>query len=88
MEAVDITRLSSKGQIVVPRAVREALGLEPGAKFVVLADGDTIILKRIREPSLSEFRRMAEKAERKAKEAGLTSSDVEAAITRARRKAK
>ena len=86
MQAVDITRLSSKGQIVVPRAVREALGLETGAKFIVLADADTIILKRIQEPSLAEFRRMANKAEERAREAGLTPEDVEAVVERARRK--
>jgi len=66
--------------------VREALGLETGAKFIVLADEDTIILKRIQEPSLAEFRRMAKKAEERARETGLKPEDVDAVIARARRK--
>ena len=88
MQAVDVTRLSSKGQIVVPRAVREALGLKTGAKFVVLAEEDTIILKRIREPSVAEFRRMADRAEARVKEAGLGPEEVDKAVGRARRRTK
>jgi len=88
MQAVDVTRLSSKGQIVVPRAVREALGLEAGAKFIVMGEGDTIILKRIREPASADFRRMADKAEARALEAGLTPADVHSAVKRARRRRK
>jgi AbrB family looped-hinge helix DNA binding protein len=38
--------LSSKNQIVVPREARDALGLKPGAKLIVVARGDTIILMR------------------------------------------
>jgi bifunctional DNA-binding transcriptional regulator/antitoxin component of YhaV-PrlF toxin-antitoxin module len=72
----------------VPRAVREALGLEAGARFVVLADADTIILKRIHEPSIEEFRRMADKAEARAREAGLEPADVENAVSRARHRNK
>jgi AbrB family looped-hinge helix DNA binding protein len=38
--------MSSKGQVVIPESVRKALGLEVGAQFVVMGDGDTVVLKR------------------------------------------
>jgi AbrB family looped-hinge helix DNA binding protein len=38
--------LSSKNQIVVPRAARDALGLKPGAKLHVVVRGRTVILLR------------------------------------------
>ena len=41
---MDITRLSSKGQVVIPRAVRERLKLEPGQQFTVVARGDQLTL--------------------------------------------
>ena len=44
MGTVATTRLSSKGQVVIPGDVRKALGLEVGAQFVVMGDGDTVVL--------------------------------------------
>ena len=42
------SRLSSKGQVTIPKEVRDSLGLEPG-DFVTyqLADGDSVILRRV-----------------------------------------
>ena len=39
-------RLSSKGQVTVPRAVREALSLEEGDHLVFRVEGDRAILAR------------------------------------------
>ena len=50
------TRLSSKGQVVIPEEIRRSLGLAPGSRFVVLSEGDVVILKRIDAPARSEVR--------------------------------
>ncbi len=39
-------RLSSKGQVTVPRAVREALALEEGDRIVFRVEGDRAIIAR------------------------------------------
>ena len=39
-------RLSSKGQVTVPRAVRDALALEEGDRLVFRVEGDHAILAR------------------------------------------
>ena len=39
-------RLSSKGQVTVPRAVREALSLEKGDRLVFRVEGDHAVLAR------------------------------------------
>ena len=39
-------RLSSKGQVTVPRAVREALALEEGDRLMFRVDGQRAILAR------------------------------------------
>lgn len=39
------TTLSSKGQVVIPAAVREALGIEPGTRIAVRQEGHRIILE-------------------------------------------
>jgi AbrB family looped-hinge helix DNA binding protein len=36
--------LSSKNQIVVPREAREALGVQPGDKLLIVVRGKTVII--------------------------------------------
>jgi AbrB family looped-hinge helix DNA binding protein len=38
-------KISSKGQLVLPKAVREAHGLVPGSEVEVESVGETIVLK-------------------------------------------
>ena len=80
MEDVTTTKLSSKGQIVIPEAIRRRLSLEPGAEFVVLGEEDTIVLKRIRTPAMRDFDTIVARARHAARRAGLRRSDVAAAI--------
>jgi AbrB family looped-hinge helix DNA binding protein len=42
---METTRLSNKGQIVIPKKVRAAHGWEPGLEFVVEDEDDGIKLK-------------------------------------------
>ncbi|MCY4075976.1 MAG: AbrB/MazE/SpoVT family DNA-binding domain-containing protein [Acidobacteria bacterium] len=74
------TRLSSKGQIVIPEAIRRRLGLDPGSEFVVLGDGDTIVLQRVRAPTMQDFDTIVARARQAARRAGMRRSDVAAAI--------
>ena len=40
-----LAKLSSKGQLVIPKKVRERLNLRPGAQFHIQIDDEQIILK-------------------------------------------
>ena len=86
MHELATTRLSTKGQVVIPEEVRTALGLEPGASFVVLGEADIVILKRIDPPSPREIRALAARARRRAKQAGVRAADVHLAIRDVRRR--
>jgi AbrB family looped-hinge helix DNA binding protein len=86
MTALATTRLSSKGQVVIPDEIRKALGLESGARFVVLSEGDVVMLKRIDAPARSEVRTLAAKVRRKARRAGVKPADIEKAIRDVRRR--
>lgn len=46
---METTRLSSKGQVVLPKAVREACGWQPGTELVVELTADGVTL-RTRKP--------------------------------------
>jgi len=86
MSALSTTKLSSKGQVVIPEDIRKALGLEAGAKFVVMGDGDVVILKRITARARREFQTLAAKTRAQARRAGLKPTDVARAVRRVRRR--
>ena len=86
MNTLGTTRLSSKGQVVIPEAVRKALGLEPGTCFIVLSDGDVVMLKPISPPARSAVRSLAAEVRRKARRAGVRPADVASAIRGVRRR--
>ena len=78
------TKLSSKGQVVIPEEIRRRLGLEPGAQFVVVAEGDVVVLKALKAPRLSDFRRLLDQAQAAAASVGLTERDIQDAIQQVR----
>jgi AbrB family looped-hinge helix DNA binding protein len=85
MEKYATTRMSSKGQVVIPEEVRTRLKLEPGAQFVVVGKDDVVILKTIEQPSMAEFDALVREARRQARAAGMKRSDITKALSRARR---
>ena len=79
------TKMSSKGQVVIPEAIRKRLGLEPGDRFVVVAGKDAVILKTIAVPTIDEFDELLGAARKQARRAGLERSDVADALAEVRR---
>mgnify|MGYP002750475904 FL=1 len=86
MASVSTTKMSSKGQVVIPENIRKQLNLKAGAQFVVLGEKDVVILKSISPPSMDEFDDLIAQARKKAKKAGLKKSDIKDAIAQARGK--
>jgi len=78
------TKMSSKGQVVIPESVRDELGLRAGVQFVVLGHGDTVMLKVISPPSVNEFEAALEHLRHRAKTAGRTRKDVARVIAEVR----
>jgi len=84
MENIDYTKLSSKGQIVVPKGIRDYLRLKTGELFLIFADKDTLILKRVKKPSDTDLEKMFAKSQKLAKEKGLKKEDLEKTIKNVR----
>ncbi len=49
----DFARVSSKGQITIPKAVRDALGIKQGDAVLFSVDGERVLFSRI--PDLMEI---------------------------------
>ena len=88
MANISTTKMSSKGQVVIPENIRKQLNLKTGTQFVVVGDKDVVILKNISPPSLDEFDELIAKARKNAKAAGIKKSDINDAILKARGKKK
>jgi AbrB family looped-hinge helix DNA binding protein len=80
------TKLSSRGQVVIPEEIRNLLGLEPGTQFVVVGEGDVVLLKAVEAPNLTDFRALLDRAQKSAKAAGVKAADVGDAIREARKR--
>jgi AbrB family looped-hinge helix DNA binding protein len=86
MAELATTKMSSKGQVVIPEDIRKRLGLEAGSQFVVVASKDAVILKTISPPSMAEFDELIRKARRQARKAGMKQSDIKKAVAEVRRR--
>ena len=86
MANVSTTKMSSKGQVVIPDNIRRNLNLKAGAQFIVVADKDVVILKSISPPSIDEFDELIAIARKDGKKAGLQKADIAEAIKKVRRK--
>jgi len=69
MAILEMTRMSSKGQVVIPKQLREKLGLNPGDSLVVALQEDRLILRKL---TLDDI---IEKSERNYKEGKVLSHE-------------
>ena len=84
MQTVATTKMSSRGQVVIPEQIRKSLSLENGTQFIVLGEGDVIVLKTISPPSVHEFDSVIGRARAQAKASGMAPEDIDEAIRQSR----
>ena len=80
---IDVTRISSKGQVVIPKSIRERLKLREGDRLIAYARGNLIILRRL-EGEESILRLLSQPVRKKIAELGVTRKDVDNAVEWAR----
>jgi AbrB family looped-hinge helix DNA binding protein len=78
------TRMSSKGQVVIPEDIRNRLKLKNGSRFVVVGKDGVIILKTISPPAMAKFDVLVSEARKQAKKAALKPADISDAVKKAR----
>jgi len=81
---IEITRLSTKGQVVLPASTRKNLDLQIGTKFMILESQGNIVLKPIRAPEPGYVEKLLRAAQASAKKQGLTKKDLENMIKKVR----
>jgi len=86
MSILEVTSLSTRGQVVIPNNIRENLKLKPGTKMIIIQEGDNILLKPIKVPRQNQFEKIIAIGDRIREELDLKENDVDTAIKKVRQK--
>jgi len=73
---VNITKISSKGQIVIPREIRERLKVREGNLFVITDQDDSICLKKIEPPKIKTWGEATKPFRNATKKSKFTEEDL------------
>ncbi len=85
--AEELVTMGTKGQLVVPKSIRDRLGLKARDRFIVTGGRDFVLFKKIRIPSIKEdFERITKATSKIAEERGITDNDIVKEIRRVREK--
>jgi antitoxin PrlF len=78
--------MSSKGQVVLPKDIRQQLNLGAGARLAAYAIGDMIMLKKVEIPQEADFIKSLDEASAWAKSVGYKEEDIDDIIKSYRKK--
>ncbi|MBI5051557.1 AbrB/MazE/SpoVT family DNA-binding domain-containing protein [Candidatus Micrarchaeota archaeon] len=88
MSNVELTHMTSKGQIVIPLDIRREVDAEEGTVFAVFGSGETILLKKVQKPTKQDFlkswNKLVKESAKKLTNLKVKESDVAEIIHRSR----
>lgn len=84
MNQMQVTSVSSRGQVVIPSDIRDAMGISIGMKMVIFTDGDNLLLKPIKMPDLNTFRELVKESKRLVGKTGLKKANLQKIIKQVR----
>lgn len=86
---IEVTKMTSKGQVVIPQDIREGKDIREGEKFLVYDIGDSIVLKRVKglekASTIDEFEEVFSSLWKTARARGISKKDGEKEIAAYRR---
>lgn len=81
--------MSSKGQLVVPQKLREALGFQPEDRFIAYGEEGYVVFKKVELESLKkEFEEVVKTTSKLLKKKRVTTKVIEDELAEFRRKKK
>jgi antitoxin PrlF len=78
--AVQTTKLSRRGQVVIPQKIRKELRLGEGDQFIVYGREDAIVFKKMELPSVEELEQLVSRGRKFARTRRITRRKVAKAI--------
>lgn len=88
--AVEMVKMSSKGQIVIPQDIRAEICASEGTMFAVVSGRDSIVLKKVATPSkeelICELREIAKEGRKRLEAKGIKEADISEIVEKARKR--
>ena len=88
--AVEMIKMSSKGQIVIPQGIRAEICASEGTMFAVVSGRDSIVLKKVATPSkeelICELKEIAKEGRRRLEAKGIKESEISSIVEKSRRR--
>lgn len=83
----DVTVVTTKGQVVIPQAIRRELGIKPKTKLLVYGYKDAVIMKKLEIPDVEkELREIYREVDKRIEKFGeLTEEEIQEEIEECRR---
>jgi AbrB family looped-hinge helix DNA binding protein len=87
--ALELTRLSERGQIVIPTEIRKNMHLKEGERFIVMGLGDTIVLRKIEfSEERLKLKDLIQRSRKRASKVGFSDREIERLIVKTRKAGK
>ena len=88
--AVEMIKMSSKGQIVIPQDIRTEICAVEGTMFAVVSGRDSIVLKKVATPSkedlISELQIIAKEGRKRLEAKGIKEADIIGIVEKSRKR--
>lgn len=85
--AIELVKMSPKGQLVVPQDIREMEHFDTGDRFVPFPVKEGVLFKKVKIPDIKvEFEKLSKEISAQFKKLGVTSKDVSESVKWSRRK--
>jgi len=81
---VSITKISSKGQVVIPLEIRKKMNLEEGNLLIISDSDDSICMKRIELPKIKSWKEATKPFRDAAKKSNFSNDDLKKLIEESR----
>ena len=80
----EIVKMSPKGQLVVPKDIRESAEFNPSDRFIAVQVEDGVMFKKISFDVEEEYEKLSLKVQERFEDKEITTEEVEDAIEQAR----
>jgi len=88
--AVEMVKMSSKGQIVIPQDIRAEIHASEGTMFAVISGRDSIVLKKVATPSkeelIDELKEIAKEGKKRLEARSIKEADIHGIVEKARKR--
>ncbi|XGI83137.1 AbrB/MazE/SpoVT family DNA-binding domain-containing protein [Halorutilales archaeon Cl-col2-1] len=80
----EVVKMSDKGQLVVPKEIRDSEGFDPSDRFIAVSVEDGVLFKKLDIDVEEKYEELSQRVQRRLEEKGVAEDEVEEAVEWAR----